>query len=77
MLHGVRHEASKERCDVGAVAIGRTKENAVAHIVAHGEVPPQIGLSSDPAVYPFHRLAVNVGHHGVARPHDVHILVEL
>ena len=77
VLHRVADEARHGFGNVKVVAIGRTEEDVVAHEVAHGEVPPDIGFAVDALVDPFLALAVNAVHHGVACPHNFDALVHL
>ena len=77
MLHRVGHESRHVVGNVLAVAVGRAKEHVVSHEVAHGEVPPDVGLAVDAAVDPLHRFLVDTMHHGVARPHYAYVLVHL
>ena len=77
VLHRVGHESRHVVGNVLAVAVGRTKEHVVSHEVAHGEVPPDVGLAVDAAVDPLHRLLVDAMHHAVASPHDAYVLVHL
>ena len=77
MLHRIGDETRHAVGDVEVVAIDGTHQQVVAHIVGHGEVPPDVRRTLDAFVYPLDARLGDVRNHAVARPHDLDARVEL
>ena len=76
MLHRIRDKSRQVILNVQSVAIYRTHQQMVAHIVGHGKVPPDISVPFEQRVDEIHRRLVNAGDDPVTGPHNLDSLIQ-
>lgn len=77
MLHGVgEHAHGFVGCYIGLKAVDGAEEEEVAAIVAHREVPPEVGGALDERIHELECLMGEVGAHHIAGVEHIDTLVE-